>query len=67
MSDDPKPSGGTVFNDCASSRAIRSLFGQSLRQLHEVPRETPHHLLVILMQLDESGRADPPSDRAALP
>jgi hypothetical protein len=33
------------------------MFGQSLRQLYEVPRQTPHRLLVILMRLDE-GKAD---------
>jgi hypothetical protein len=33
------------------------MFGQSLRQLYEVPRQTPHRLLVILMQLD-AGKAD---------
>ncbi len=60
MSDDVKPSRETGFNSSASSRAIRSMFGQTLRQLHEVPRETPHHLLVILMQLEESRQPDPP-------
>jgi hypothetical protein len=65
MSNDPKPSSRTDFNRDAGSRAIRSMFGQTLRQLHEVPRETPHHLLVILMQLDESRQADAPTDRAA--
>jgi hypothetical protein len=42
------------FDSSASSRAVRSVFGQTFRQLHEVPRETPRHLLMILMQLDES-------------
>ena len=60
MSDDVKPSLETGLNNSASSRVIRSMFGQTLRQLHEVPRETPHHLLVILMQLEESKRPDPP-------
>jgi hypothetical protein len=63
MSDDPKPSRAADFNDSASGRAIRSMFGQTFRQLHEVPRETPHHLLVILMQLDESKQPDPSPDR----
>jgi hypothetical protein len=62
MSDDPKPFARTDFHNSASSRAIRAMFGQTLRQLHEVPRETPHHLLVILMQLDESERDDGPRD-----
>jgi hypothetical protein len=60
MSNDPKPSRGTDFNSNAGNRAIRSILGQTFRQLHEVPRETPHNLLVILMQLDESRQADPP-------
>jgi hypothetical protein len=62
MSDDVKPSRETGFNNSASSRVIRSMFGQTLRQLHEVPRETPHHLLVILMQLEESSQPDPPAE-----
>jgi hypothetical protein len=62
MSDDVKPSRETGFNSSASSRVIRSMFGQSLRQFHEVPRETPHHLLVILMQLKESSQPDPPAE-----
>ena len=68
MSDNRKPFGETDL-ECresgpmsASSRAFRSMFGQTLRQLHEVPREMPHHLLVILMQLDESKQADPLRD-----
>jgi hypothetical protein len=65
MSNDPKPPRRTHFNNDACDRAIRSMFGQTLRQLHEVPRETPHNLVVILMQLDESGQADPPTDRVA--
>jgi hypothetical protein len=36
------------------------MFGQTLRQLYEVPRQTPHQLLVLLMQLDE-GKVDDPS------
>jgi hypothetical protein len=63
MSDDIKPSRETGLNNSANSRAIRSMFGQTLRQLHEVPRETPHHLLVILMQLEESRQTDPPVER----
>lgn len=62
MSNDPRPPRETDFNRDAGARAIRAMFGQTLRQLHEVPRETPHHLLVILMQLDESRKADPPTD-----
>jgi hypothetical protein len=41
-------------------RAVRSMFGQTLRQLYEVPRQTPHQLLVILMQLDAGEGDDPP-------
>jgi hypothetical protein len=62
MSNDVRPSRETGINDSASGRAIRSMFGQTLRQLHEVPREMPHHLLVILMQLEESKRPDPPTE-----
>jgi hypothetical protein len=71
MSDNRKPSGETDLEYRASgptsacSRAIRSMFGQTLRQLHEVPREIPHHLLVILMQLDECKQADPLRDERA--
>jgi hypothetical protein len=71
MSDNRKPSEETDIEYrasgpmSASSRAIRAMFGQTLRQLHEVPRETPHHLLAILMQLDESQQADPPRDGPA--
>jgi hypothetical protein len=61
MSDDVKPSCETGLNN-ASDQAIRSMFGQTLRQLHEVPRETPHHLLVILMQLGENNKPDAPAD-----
>ena len=63
MSDDIKPFRETGLNKSASSRVIRSMFGQTLRQLHEVPREMPHHLLVILMQLEESRQPDPPVER----
>jgi hypothetical protein len=71
MSDNRKPSGEMDLEYrasgpiSASSRAIRAMFGQTLRQLHEVPRETPHHLLVILMQLDESKQADSPRNEPA--
>jgi hypothetical protein len=65
MSNDPKPSRRTHFKSDAGDRAVRAMFGQSLRQLHEVPREMPHNLLVILMQLDESRQNDPPADHEA--
>jgi hypothetical protein len=38
------------------------MFGQTLRQLYEVPRQTPHQLLVILMQLAEGKVDGPPPD-----
>jgi hypothetical protein len=57
MLDDPRPSGWSSFFRAEGDRAVRSMFGQSLRQFYEVPRQTPHRLLVILMQLDE-GKAD---------
>lgn len=65
MSDDPRPSGWTSFFRAEGDRAVRSMFGQTLRQFYEVPRQTPHQLLVILMQLDAS-KADesPPDDEA---
>jgi hypothetical protein len=65
MSEDPRPSGWTSFYRSEGDRAVRAMFGQSLRQLYEVPRQTPHQLLVILMQLDE-GRVDgsPPDGEA---
>jgi hypothetical protein len=59
MSVDPKPSGWTSHHSGGSHRAVRSMFGQTLRQLYEVPRQTPHQLLVILMQLGE-GKVDGP-------
>ena len=57
MSVDPKPSGWTSHCSDDSNDAVRSMFGQTLQQLYEVPRQTPHRLLVILMQLDE-GKVD---------
>jgi hypothetical protein len=62
MSDDPKPSGWTSYYSGDSNRAVRSMFGQTLRQLYEVPRQTPHQLLVILMRLDEGKVDGPPPD-----
>jgi hypothetical protein len=62
MSDDPRPSGWTSFYRAQGDRAVRSMFGQTLRQLYEVPRQTPHRLLVILMQLDASEGDDPPPE-----
>jgi hypothetical protein len=57
MVDDPRPSGWSSYYRAERNRAVRLMFGQSLRQLYEVPRQTPHRLLVILMQLD-AGKAD---------
>jgi hypothetical protein len=71
MSNNPKPSNDSKppskmgFNSDAGNRLFLSMFGQTFRQLHEVPRETPHNLLVILMQLDEGREDDPPTDRVA--
>jgi hypothetical protein len=62
MSDDPKPSGWTSFYRGEGDRAVRAMFGQALRQLFEVPQQTPHHLLAILMQLDEGKVNGPPPD-----
>jgi hypothetical protein len=59
MSDDPRPSGWSSFYRAEGNRAVRAMFGQTLRQLYEVPRQTPHRLLVILMQLD-AGKVDGP-------
>jgi hypothetical protein len=61
MSNDPKPSGWSEAFSGEINRAVRSMFGQTLRQLHEVPREMPRQLLAILMQLD-GKRDDPPPD-----
>jgi hypothetical protein len=65
MLDDPRPSGWSSFFRAEGNRAVRSMFGQTLRQLYEVPRQTPHRLLVILKQLD-AGKADgsPPDGEA---
>jgi hypothetical protein len=60
MSVDAKPSGWGSHYSGDSYRAVHSMFGQTLRQLYEVPRQTPHRLLVLLMQLDE-GKVDDPS------
>jgi hypothetical protein len=62
MSDDPRPSGWTSYYRAQGDRAVRSMFGQTLRQLYEVPRQTPHQLLVILMQLDAGEGDDPPRE-----
>jgi hypothetical protein len=65
MSDAPKQSGWTELYGGESSRAVRSTLGQNLRQLYEVPRQTPHHLLVMLMQLDEGKVNGLPPDGEA--
>jgi hypothetical protein len=65
MSVDPKPSGWTSRYSSESNRAVRSMFGQTLREFYEVPWQTPHQLLVILMQLDEGKVDGPPRDREA--
>jgi hypothetical protein len=57
MSVDAKLSGWSSHYSGDSYRAVRSMFGQTLRQLYEVPRQTPHQLQVLLMQLDE-GKVD---------
>jgi hypothetical protein len=60
MSVDAKPSVWSSHYSGDSYRAVRSMFAQTLRQLYEVPRQTPHQLLVLLMQLGD-GKLDDPS------
>jgi hypothetical protein len=60
MSDDARLSGWTSYYRAQGDRAVRSMFGQTLRKLYEVPRQTPHQLLVILMQLDADEDDEPP-------
>jgi hypothetical protein len=55
-----KPSGWSSHYSGESDRAVRSMYGQTLRQLYEVPRQMPHQLLVLLMQLEE-GKLEFPS------
>jgi hypothetical protein len=62
MSGDPRPSGWSSFFRAEGDRAVRSMFGQTLRQLYDVPRQTPHRLLVILMQLDAREIDGPPPE-----
>jgi hypothetical protein len=66
MSGDPKPSGWSSFYRGEGDRAVRAMFGRTLRELFEVPRQMPQQLLVILMQLNE-GKVDgpPPDDESA--
>jgi hypothetical protein len=62
MSEDPRPSGWTSYYRAQGDRAVRSMFRQTLRELYEVPRQTPHQLLVLLMQLDAGESDDPPAE-----
>ena len=45
------------WNDALRLRAIQAAIGQTLRNLYDVPRELPHNILTILIQLDVGSEA----------
>ena len=41
------------WSKAVARRAVRTMIGQELRARYEVPRDLPHEMLTLLMQLNE--------------
>jgi hypothetical protein len=47
-----------TWNEAVRLRALQAAIGEQLRAQHELPRELPHRILTLLMQLDGQSNAD---------
>ena len=46
------------WNEALRLRALQAAIGKELRAQYELPRELPHRILTLLMQLNERGAPD---------
>jgi hypothetical protein len=47
-----------AWNEALCLRAFQAAIGEQLRAQYELPRELPHRILTLLMQLKEQSNAD---------
>ena len=47
-----------IWNEATRLRALQTALGEKLRVQLELPRELPHRILTLLMQLDGQSNAD---------
>jgi len=47
-----------AWNEALRLRAFQAAIGEQLRAQYELPRELPHRILTLLMQLKEQSNAD---------
>jgi hypothetical protein len=50
------------FYRSKASERVRRVIGQQLREMYGLPRETPHRLLTVLLQLDADGENEMSGD-----
>jgi hypothetical protein len=46
------------WNEALRLRALAAAIGQELRALYELPKNLPHRLLTLLMQINAQGETD---------
>src|SRR5712691_4496858 len=51
-----------AWNEALRLRALQAAIGEKLRVQYELPRELPHCILTLLMQLNRQNNADYPGE-----